>query len=554
MQMNGSEILVHSLIDQGVDLVFGYPGGTVLFIYDALYHHQDKITHILASHEQGAAHAADGYARATGKTGVAIATSGPGATNLITGIANAFLDSTPTVFITGNVALDQIGRSSFQEVDAVGITRPIIKKNFFVKDPGEIARVVREAFTVANSGRKGPVHIDIPKDVTAAMAEFVPEPRFTVLPEPELAEDAIAAAADLIRNAERPLLYVGGGVVFADASAALRAFLEKTKLPVCNSMMGSSAVLPSYSLNLGMVGMHGTPTANMATGECDLLVAVGARFSDRVTGKRNAFAQNSKVIHIDIDPAEISKNIPADVGIVGQSATVLQRLADLLPPGKSSPWTHKLLRYKAMNPLPASNSPSLTPYKVLTALKKIMADDAIIATDVGQHQMFTAQHYPFSVPRTFISSCGLGTMGFGMGAAVGAQVGCPDKRVVLITGDGCFHMNLPEFAVAVTHNLPVVVLIMNNGILGMVHQWQNLFYDKRYASTLLHRNTDFVKLAEAFGGVGMRVTEEGNLKETLQAALDCGKPCIVDCVVDPGERVFPIIPPGGTDKDIIYCD
>lgn len=553
MEMTGAQILVQSLLDQGVNLMFGYPGGTVLNIYDALYERRTELTHILTSHEQGAAHAADGYARSTGKTGVVLATSGPGATNLVTGIATAFLDSVPLVAITGNVPLDLIGRDSFQEVDTTGITNPIVKHNFFVQSAGEIAEIVREAFTIANSGRKGPVHIDIPKDITAQKAEYVPQPRFSPRPNPAVCEAALAEAVSALQGAQRPLIYAGGGVVFSGASAALVALSEKIGAPVCVSMMGISSVPADYPLYLGMVGMHGTPTANMATKECDVLLVAGARFSDRVAGNRASFARNARIIHIDIDQSEMNKNVRADIQLVGNAGDVLKALHDKLRQTKHEQWAHAVLHHKAHNPLPTGLG-GLTPYKVVKALKDALNADAFIVTDVGQHQVFTAQHYPFTTPRTFLSSCGLGTMGYGLGAAVGAKLGNPGRQVALITGDGCFHMNMSELAVAVTHNIPITILIMNNRVLGMVHQWQTLFYGKRYSNTEICRATDYVKLAEAFGAKGFRIEREADLRQTLGWALSCGGPCVVDCSIDFAERVYPIIPPGGSASDMIFCD
>ncbi len=554
MIMSGAEILIQSLVDQGVELMFGYPGGTVLNIYDALYDRQREIRHILSSHEQGAAHAADGYARSTGRTGVVLATSGPGATNLITGIATAYLDSVPLVAITGNVPMDLIGRDGFQEVDSTGLTNPIVKHNFFVKNPEEIPQIIREAFTIANSGRKGPVHIDIPKDVTARKTEFRPAERFLPRPNPKPDPAALAEAGEALRQAKRPLIYAGGGVVFSDASAVLVDFATKIGAPVCVSMMGLSAVSREYPLYLGMVGMHGTPTANMATRECDTLIAVGARFSDRVAGNRTSFAAKAKIIHIDIDSSEISKNVAADIGLVGDVGEVLASLNAGAEKTRDEQWIHQILSHKARNPLPVGADNKVTPHAIIGELRKLLPPDAIVATDVGQHQMFTAQYFQFSQPRTFISSCGLGTMGYGMGAAIGAKLGNPQRQVVLITGDGCFHMNMAELAVAVTQRIPLVVLIMNNRVLGMVHQWQTLFYKKRYAFTEMDRKTDYVKLAEAFGATGFRIERPEDIRPTLERAFSVGGPCVIDCPVHFSERVYPIIPPGGSNKDMIYCD
>ena len=555
MQMTGAQILIQALLDQGVEVIFGYPGGAVLNIYDALYERRNELRHIVTSHEQGAAHAADGYARSTAKTGVVLATSGPGATNLVTGIATAFHDSVPLVAITGNVPTDLIGRDSFQEVDIAGITNPITKHNYIVKDVNNLADTVREAFVIANSGRKGPVLIDIPKDVTAAKTEYIPKPMF--IPRKNLypSENDLSLALSAIEQAERPLIYAGGGVVFSDASKLLSAFSKKICAPVCVSMMGISSVPYNDMFYLGMIGMHGTSTANIAARDCDLLIAVGSRFSDRVAGNRHKFACNAKVLHIDIDPSEISKNVNARLSLIGDAPQILKELTERCEQKTNSEWIHKLLQHKALNTLPCVyDEQGLNPREVITKLQTVVGEDALIVTDVGQHQMLTAQYYPFTKPRSFISSCGLGTMGYGLGAAIGAKVGNPKRPVVLITGDGSFHMNMNELAVAVSNQISVIILVMNNGVLGMVHQWQRLFYQERYAYTEIHRATDFVKLAEAFGAVGMRLKERSDIEQTLKAALECKKPCVVDCSIDIKERVYPIIPPGGTEQDMIFSD
>lgn len=555
MQMTGAQILIQSLLDQGVEVVFGYPGGAVLNIYDAMYERQNDLLHIVSSHEQGAAHAADGYARSTGKTGVVLATSGPGATNLVTGIATAYHDSVPLVAITGNVSTGLIGRDSFQEVDIVGITNPITKHNYIVKDVEDLARIVREAFVIANSGRKGPVLIDIPKDVTAQKTEYQKQSLFEPRKYPAPSEKDYQTALDAIQQAKRPLIYAGGGVVFSDASTQLVSFAHKIGAPVCVSMMGITSMSYDDPLYLGMIGMHGTVTANIAARDCDLLIAVGSRFSDRVAGNREKFAANAKILHIDIDPCEISKNICAGLSLLGNAREVLSELTVRAEQRDNTQWIHDLLEHKAYHALPtAVNEEELTPRDILSKLQGCAGDDAIVVTDVGQHQMLTAQCYPFTLPRTFISSCGLGTMGYGLGAAIGAKVGSPNKPVVLITGDGSFHMNLNELAVAVSQNLPVVILVMNNGVLGMVHQWQKLFYNQRYAYTEINRATDFVKLAESFGAVGFRLTQPQDIDQTLSKAFAANKPCVVDCIIDRKERVYPIIPPGGTEADMIYSD
>lgn len=554
MKYSGAKALLEALISQGADTIFGYPGGTVLNIFDELYDYQDKLKLILTSHEQGAAHAADGYARSTGKTGVVISTSGPGATNLVTGIANAYLDSVPIVAITGNVSTDLIGRDSFQEVDIAGITNPIVKHNIIVQDASEVADTVRKAFTIANSGRKGPALIDIPKNITAQTSEYKDFSPYVVRPNPAPSDGEIDKALSYIQASKRPLIYAGGGVTFSDASDQLAAFANHINAPVCVSMMGLSSVSNNVPAYLGMVGMHGAPVANIAVKECDLLIAVGARFSDRVAGNRSKFAPNAKIIHIDIDRSEISKNVKADIALYGDASQTLSNLMASASIKTHPEWIHFLIKYQATNALPEGVSDRLTPMDILRELRRLMGEDGIIATDVGQHQMWTAQHYPFSKPRTFISSCGLGAMGFGLGAAIGAQVGNPNKRVALITGDGSFHMNMNELAAVVSQKLPLIIIVMNNRALGMVHQWQTLFYNQRYSHTEINRQTDYVKLAEAFGAKGYRIEEKSQIRDILQSAYSCGNPCVIDCVIETSERVYPIIPPGGCQDDMIYND
>ena len=556
MEWTGAQILVQSLIDQGVEVLLGYPGGAVLNIYDALYERRDDLRHIVSSHEQGAAHAADGYARATGKTGVVLATSGPGATNLVTGIATAYYDSVPMVAITGNVTRDLIGRDSFQEVDIVSITNPVVKHNFNVWDVNELAETVEKAFVIANSGRKGPVLIDIPKDVTAQRTAYTPRPRAAARTAPPPEEAQVAAVAEALQAAQRPLIYCGGGVTFGDCADRLFALARRIQAPVCQSMMGLGALPSDSEYCLGLVGMHGTATANRAVRECDLLLAVGARFSDRVAGNRAQFAKDAKVAHLDIDRSEIAKNVRVDLPLVGEAGACLDALLDRLPRQQRPEWMHALLRHKALNALPdaASDGEAVNPRAVIKALHAIAGPEAVIATDVGQHQMLVAQYYPFDQPRRFLSSCGLGTMGYGMGAAIGAAVGCPGRRVALVTGDGSFHMNLSELAVAVSQDLPVVVIVMNNRVLGMVHQWQKLFYQGRYSYTEINRRTDFVALAEAFGAKGLRIARSADIRPVLEEAFACGRPCVVDCAIDSSERVFPIIPPGADESAAIYLD
>ena len=556
MLLTGAQILIKTLISQGVDTVFGYPGGAVLNIYDALYEMREEIRHVTSSHEQGAAHAADAYARSTGKTGVVIATSGPGATNLVTGIATAYHDSVPLIAITGNVTRDLIGRTSFQEVDIVSVTNPIVKHNYLVQEVGSLGGIVKEAFEIANSGRKGPVLIDLPKDITALKAEYAQPQRFRPRSVPPPDGTMLRAIARAISAGERPLVYCGGGVTFSDASARLVEFVEKTGIPVCASMMGLSSIPANSIYNMGLVGMHGTAAANMAVSKCDLLLAVGARFSDRVAGNRMKFAENAAIAHIDLDRSELSKNVSVEYPLTGDAGECLSRLAELVPQGKKSAWLHELLRCKAGNALPVAqgDGETVNPREVIIALRAVAGDDLIVATDVGQHQMLVAQYYPFTRPRSFLSSCGLGTMGYGMGAANGAAVGNPGRPVALVTGDGSFHMNMQELAVSVSNNLPIVVVVMNNQVLGMVHQWQKLFYGARYSATEIARKTDYVKLAQAFGAEGFRIEKRSDIRPVLARAFAHGGPCVVDCRIDFKDRVFPIIPPGATADDMLFTE
>lgn len=552
MKMNGSQILIQALIDQGVDTIFGYPGGSVLNIYDALYERSDDIHHIVTSHEQGAAHAADGYARSTGKTGVCLATSGPGATNLVTGIATAYMDSIPVVAITGNVPNDLLGRDSFQEVNIAGITMPITKHNFIVQNVEDLAYVVRKAFVIANSGRKGPVLIDIPKDVTAALTEYVKLPRFRIRKLPKVDDAKFEEALEAIRQAKRPMIYAGGGVISSNATRELLKFSKHMDIPVCCSMMGLSSVPYDYDLYLGMIGMHGTPVSNYATLNTDLIIAIGARFSDRVAGNRKEFGKDAKIIHFDIDASEISKNVATDISIVGDARYILKKMIARMPETKHKEWTDTLKAFKYKKDLPKPRGDDkVDPRDLALTLHNIVGEDAIIATDVGQHQMIMAQYYQFSRPRSFISSCGLGTMGYGMGAAIGAKVANPHRPVILVSGDGSFHMNMNEMATAVSEQLPIVILIFNNTVLGMVRQWQTLFYDHRYSNTSIERKTDYVKLAEAFGGKGLRIKTHQDIEPVMKEALSSKVPCIVDCWIDKDDCVYPIIPPGKSGKDII---
>lgn len=555
MELTGSQILIESLLEQDVEVIFGYPGGNAINIYDALWQYRDRLRHVLASHEQGAAHAADGYARATGRVGVCMATSGPGATNLVTGIATAYLDSIPMVAITANVPRDLLGRDTFQEVDITGVTVPITKHNYFVWDSSQLAATVREAFEVAASGRPGPVLIDIPKDVTGELLEYRPAGHYELRPLPQPKEKALSQAVKMLEAAEKPLICFGGGVLAAGAEDALQHFAQKAHAPLVSTSRGLSAVPYNFPLYMGLLGMHGTPAANYAVSECDLLITVGARFSDRVTGSKPAFAKNAKIIHIDIDPSELGKNIRADCQVVGDAKEVLDALTGLIPQLTHSQWGHSLLAYRASNPIPEmAQTEGIDPRSVLGAIRAIGGASTLLVTDVGQHQMIAAQHYKFSKPRTFLSSLGLGTMGYGMGAAVGAKIGCPGSPVALVTGDGCFHMNMNELAVAVTEQLPMVIVIMNNGVLGMVRQWQKLFYQSHFSATTLNRKTDFVKLAEAMGAKGVRITQPEEVKPVLEAAFAADGPVVIDCIIDPGVDVFPIIPPGGSSRDMIYME
>ena len=549
--MTGAEILINCLIEQEADTIFGFPGGAVLHIYDALYKYQDKIRHILTSHEQGAAHAADGYARASGKTGVCLATSGPGATNLVTGIATAYMDSIPMVAITGNVASNLLGKDSFQEVDIAGITMPITKHNFVVRDVNDLARIVRKAFKIAREGRPGPVLVDIPKDITAQSADYEPKKREEPGKYSEyISEDGVEKALELINESRKPVIYAGGGVCASDASGELLELAEKIQSPVTLSLMGMGAFPATHDLYTGMVGMHGTKTSNLAVTECDLLLAVGARFSDRVISRLDRFAPNAKIFHIDIDEAEVNKNILAEHYIIGDVKAVLQRIKKGIKTKDRSEWLSFIKDLKQKYPLQYPGD-GLTPQFILDKIYEITNGDAIIATEVGQHQIWTAQYYKFTKPRSFISSGGLGTMGFGLGASIGASIARPGEKVFNIAGDGSFRMNLNELATAVEYNVPVIVVIMNNHALGMVRQWQNMFYDSRYSQTTLDRRTDFVKLAEAFGAAGFNLTEKEKVESTIKEALNLNRPVVINCEIDRDLKVWPMVPPGAALEDVI---
>ncbi len=550
--MTGAQIIIETLIEQGIDTVFGYPGGAVLNIYDELYKASGRIRHFITCHEQGAAHAADGFARSTGKTGVVIATSGPGATNLVTGIATAYLDSSPLVAITGNVGQSLIGKDSFQEVDITGITMPITKHNYIVKDVEKLADIIREAITIASVGRPGPVLIDVPKDIQTAKCEFVPKGKAPPSGAAEISDEAVKSAIELIGQSKKPYIYAGGGVVIADASKELLEFADKIDAPIGLSMMGLSAVPGDHPRNLGMSGMHGRYAASKMLFESDLIVAVGTRFSDRATGCKISFSRGRKILHIDIDPAEIGKNIPAYVSVIGDVKAVLKKLNLQLEKTSRPDWKSEIdaVKYSPENEIPSSGN-ALPPQYVIESVRSFMKDDEIAVTDVGQHQMWASQFYRLGNPRTFITSGGLGTMGFGMGAAIGACIANGKKRTVLFTGDGSFHMNLNELATAVTNNLPLIIVVMNNSVLGMVRQWQTIFFDRRYSNTTLQRKTDFVRLAEAFGAGGYRAESKEAFDAALRKAFDTDGPVLIEAVIDSDEKVLPMIPPGGTIDDII---
>lgn len=544
MQLTGSEIIIECLKEQGVDTVFGYPGGTILNVYDALYKHSDEITHILTSHEQGAAHAADGYARATGKVGVCMATSGPGATNLVTGIATAYMDSIPIVAITANVAVNLLGKDTFQEVDIAGITMPITKHNYIVKDVTKLADTIRSAFRIAKEGRPGPVLVDITKDVTANKTEYT-----KIIPEPirpitkNMKEEDLEKAVEMIKKAEKPFVFVGGGAIASGASKELREFVHKINAPVTDTLMGKGAFNGEDPLYSGMLGMHGTKASNFGVTKCDLLITVGARFSDRVTGNAKRFAYNAKVLQIDVDPAEINKNIRTDASIIGDVKCVLQELNMRLEPMEHKRWITEIEQLKRRYPLSYHKGELTGPY-IMEKLNEITKGNAIIVTEVGQHQMWAAQYYKYQTPRSFISSGGLGTMGYGLGAAIGAKMGCKDKTVINIAGDGCFRMNMNEIATATRYNIPVIQIVVNNHVLGMVRQWQTLFYGKRYSHTVLEDQVDFVKLAEAMGAKAYRVTKCEEFEPAVREAIDLNIPVVIECQIEKDDKVFPMVAPG----------
>ena len=554
MMMTGAEIVVACLKEQGVDTVFGYPGGAILNIYDALYKHSDEIRHVLTSHEQGASHAADGYARATGKVGVCIATSGPGATNLVTGIATAYMDSVPMVAITCNVGTSLLGKDSFQEVDITGITMPITKHNFIVKDARDLAKVMRRAFRIAKSGRPGPVLVDITKDATANQAEYIEEVPDVILPDTACITDAdLEQAATLIREAEKPMIFVGGGAIAADASAELLEFAEKVHAPVCDSLMGKGAFPGTHALYAGMLGMHGTKYANLGVADCDLLITVGSRFSDRVFGNASKFAQHAKVLQIDVDPAEINKNIITSASIIGDVKEVLKRLNPLLDQQNHDAWVAHIEDLKERFPLKYNQEGLTGPY-IVEEIYRVTKGDAIICTEVGQHQMWAAQYYKYSKPRTLLTSGGLGTMGYGLGASMGAKIARPEKTVINIAGDGCFRMNLNELATASRYNIPIVEVVINNHVLGMVRQWQTLFYGGRYSATVLDDKVDFVKVAEGLGCKAVRITKKEEVGPALEEAIAYGGPVVLDCQIDCDDKVFPMVPAGAAIDEVFDED
>ena len=553
MVRTGAEIVIECLKEQGVDVVFGYPGGSILNVYDALYKHSDEIFHVLTSHEQGAAHAADGYARATGKVGVCMATSGPGATNLVTGIATAYMDSVPMVAITCNVTLPLLGKDSFQEVDIAGVTMPITKHGYIVKDVNILADTLRKAFHIAKSGRPGPVLVDITKDVTAASCEYTPKEPESVERAGHYTQEDLDAALEVISKAKKPYIYLGGGAILSGASEEVRAFAKKLDSPVCDTLMGKGAYDGYDPLYTGMIGMHGTKTSNLGVSECDLLVALGARFSDRVIGNASLFAKNAKILHIDIDAAEINKNIHADVSIVGDLKDVLTKLIARMEQMHHPEWTAHILELKEKYPLKYDDSQLSCPY-IIEELDRITKGNAIITTDVGQHQMWAAQYYHYTKPRTFLSSGGLGTMGYGIGACIGAKTGCPDKICVNIGGDGCFRMNLIELATASRYQIPIIQIIINNHVLGMVRQWQTLFYGKRYSQTVLEDAVDYCKVAEGLRCAAIRVTAKEEVAPAIEKAIALQKPVVIDCRIPEDDKVFPMVPAGAAISEVFDGD
>ena len=549
MQLTGSEIVIECLKEQGVDTVFGYPGGSILNIYDALYKHSGEIRHVLTSHEQGAAHAADGYARATGKVGVCMATSGPGATNLVTGIATAYMDSVPIVAITANVTLPLLGKDSFQEVDIAGVTMPITKHGYIVKNVAELADTLRKAFYIAKSGRPGPVLVDITKDVTAAVCEYTyKEPKSIVRKNRYTAEELETVLA-MLEKAKKPYIYLGGGAILSGASKEVAEFADLIDAPVCDTLMAKGAFNGKSDRYTGMIGMHGTKTSNLGVSECDLLIALGARFSDRVIGNPKKFAQHAKIVHIDIDAAEINKNIRVDASLVGDLKAVLAEINEKLVPRKHEEWMAHIQSLKQQYPLKYDGEELSCPY-IMETIDRVTNGEALITTDVGQHQMWAAQYYKYTQPRTFLTSGGLGTMGYGLGACIGAQMGQPDRICFNIAGDGCFRMNMNELATASRYNVPVIEVVINNHVLGMVRQWQTLFYGKRYSQTILQDKVDYCKVAEGLGCAAIRVTTKEEVEPAIRKAIELKCPVMIECVIPEDDKVFPMVPAGAAISEV----
>lgn len=553
MQLTGSEIVIECLKEQGVDTVFGYPGGTILNVYDALYKHSNEIRHVLTSHEQGAAHAADGYARATGRVGVCMATSGPGATNLVTGIATAYMDSIPVVAITANVTLPALGKDSFQEVDIAGVAMPITKHSFIVKDVTKLAETIRKAFYIAKSGRPGPVLVDITKDVTANTTEYTREEPVKEEKKSRYTMDQIDEVAKMIDEAQKPFIFVGGGAILSGASKEVRELAKIIDAPVCDSLLGKGAFDGNDARYTGMLGMHGTKASNLGVSECDCLIALGVRFSDRVIGNPKHFAENAKIIHVDIDAAEINKNIKTDAALIGDLKEILSKLNKHVSKSEHKEWMEHILDLKKQYPLKYDDKDLTCPY-FIEALDKATKGEAIITTDVGQHQMWAAQFYHYSEPRTFLSSGGLGTMGYGLGACIGAKLGRPDKTVVNIAGDGCFRMNMQELATASRYNIPIIEVVINNQVLGMVRQWQTLFYGHRYSQTVLNDAVDYCKVAEALGCVAFRVEKKEEVLPAITKAMECKRPALIEVVIHEDDKVFPMVSPGTPISDVFDAD
>lgn len=553
MQLTGSEIVIECLKEQGVDTVFGYPGGTILNVYDALYKHSNEIRHVLTSHEQGAAHAADGYARATGKVGVCMATSGPGATNLVTGIATAYMDSIPVVAITANVTLPALGKDSFQEVDIAGVTMPITKHSFIVKDVTKLAETIRKAFYIAKSGRPGPVLVDITKDVTANTTEYTREEPVKEEKKSKYTMDQIDEVAKMIDESQKPFIFVGGGAILSGASKEVRELAKIIDAPVCDSLLGKGAFDGNDARYTGMLGMHGTKASNLGVSECDCLIALGVRFSDRVIGNPKRFAENAKIIHVDIDAAEINKNIKTDAALIGDLKEILSKLNKHVSKSEHKEWMEHILDLKKQYPLKYDDTDLTCPYFIET-LDKATKGQAIITTDVGQHQMWAAQFYHYSEPRTFLSSGGLGTMGYGLGACIGAKLGRPDKTVVNIAGDGCFRMNMQELATASRYNIPIIEVVINNQVLGMVRQWQTLFYGHRYSQTVLNDSVDYCKVAEALGCVAFKVEKKEDVLPAITKAMECKRPALIEVVIHEDDKVFPMVSPGTPISDVFDAD